>query len=368
MRIALVTEYYYPHLGGVTEQVESLARYFIALGHSPLVITPRMSGGGSDPDFVRRVGQSVTILSNGAFARVSVGWRLRAQIERILREERVEVVHVQGGLAPTLGLVAPEAARRLGIPVVATFHSWFRRSVAYSVFRRPLQRRLDRMDATIAVSEPAALALARYFHADWEIIPNGIDLDCFHPDGRSPNEALTGVPRILFLGRLDPRNGLDTVFAAMPRILASFPTAELVVAGDGPLRPYYQMRARRFGNNVRFVGRVYKERPSQYAQADLYVCPTERASFGITLLEAMACGTPMIVSDVTGFRELISGGGEAVLAPPGEPVAWADTAVRLLRDPKRRAAMASAGRAKAATYSWTGVAGRVLEVYQRVTR
>jgi phosphatidylinositol alpha-mannosyltransferase len=317
---------------------------------------------------VYRLGRSLVLLSNGSFARVTAGLGLKGAIGRILREERINVLHVHGPLAPTLGLVAPDAAGELGIPVVGTFHSWFRRSIPYKIFRAPLQERLARYAAAIAVSVPAAEAHARYFEAPWEIIPNGVDVDHFHPNGRRAPDAVQAAPRLLFLGRLDPRNGLDQVLSAMPRILDEFPRAELIVAGDGPLRRVYESQAQRFGGSVRFLGRVYEDRSALYGSSDLYLCPTNKASFGITLLEAMACGTPLVVSDITGFRELIAGGAEAVLVPKDNPQAWARATIALIEDPARRAAMGAAGLAKAAQFAWPRIAERVLDVYQRVMR
>src|SRR5262249_14318162 len=161
----------------------------------------------------------------------TVGSQLSSRIEKLFREERFDVVHVHGPVAPTLGLVAPAIADRLGIPVVGTFHSWFRRSVGYTVFRDFFQRRLDRIAAKIAVSDPVVTAFRRYFQGEWEVIPNGVDVTDFHPNGRRPMESGAAGPRLLFLGRLDPRNGLGTVLDAMPRILTRYPRAQLIVAG-----------------------------------------------------------------------------------------------------------------------------------------
>ncbi len=367
LRVALVTEYYYPHFGGVTEHVQNLAVHLRASGHAAVVITSRVPGHTCDLPGVYRIGRSVVLLSNGSFARITVGFRLKEAIRDILREERIDIVHLHGPLTPTLGLVAPDAAHELGIPVVATFHSWFRRSLAYSIFRAPLQKRLSRFAARIAVSVPAVEAHARYFHSTWEIIPNGVDVGFFHPNGRRAPDAVKAAPRLLFLGRLDPRNGLDQVLTAMPRILAAFPRTELVVAGDGPLRRIYERRARALGGSVRFVGRVYDDRPALYGAADLYLCPTNKASFGITLLEAMACGTPIVGSDICGFRELVAD-GESRLVSPDDPRAWADAVIDLIQDPARRAEMSAWGLEKAAGYSWVDVAARVLAVYRRTAR
>jgi len=365
MRIALVAEDYYPQLGGVPEHVHNLALQLNSWGHSARVFSSNM---GSYPDaaFVRRVGTSRVIYSNGGVSRITTGWGIRRELEALFREGRYDIVHVHGGLAPTFGLAAPIAAGRVGIPVVATFHSWFARSLACRVFRRPLQKILDRHAATIAVSEPVVDANSRYFRADWEIIPNGVDVEFFRPNGRAPTDALTQGPRLLFLGRIEPRNGLGTALAALPRILARHPNAVLTVAGDGPWRGYYERRARSLGASVRFVGQVFEERPEYYASADLYLCPTTIASFGVTLLEAMACGTPMIVSDNLGFRSVIDGGAEAVIVPKDDPVAWADTTLALIADPERRRAMGAAGLAKAARFAWPRIARRELAVYERV--
>src|SRR5438477_12596511 len=101
-------------------------------------------GDHPDAEFVRRVGTSRVIYSNGGVSRVTTGWRLRRRLEEVFRNGRYDIVHVHGGLAPTLGLAAPFAAWRAGIPGVATFHSWFRRSLGGRGVRRPLPRLLHR--------------------------------------------------------------------------------------------------------------------------------------------------------------------------------------------------------------------------------
>ena len=366
LRIALVAEDYYPQLGGVPEHVHHLALELNHRGHAATVVTSRMRGANGDAPFVRRVGTSVVIYANGGVSRITVGWRLIHRLTELFRAERFDVVHIHGGLVPTFGLAAPVAAWRAGIPVVATFHSWFPRSAGYRVLKRPLQRMLDRHAALIAVSEPVVEAMSRYFRARWEIIPNGVDVGYFQPDGRRPDDALIRGPRLLFLARLEPRNGLSTVLDAMPWILARFPKAELIVAGDGPWRGYYERRARPLGSRVRFLGRVFADRPLHYGTADLYLCPTTRASFGVTLLEAMACGTPLLVSDNVGFRAVVGGGSEAVIVRNDDPRTWADATIALIDDPVRREAMSQAGLAKAMQFAWPRIADRTVAVYERV--
>src|SRR5207245_2047932 len=90
----------------------------------------------------------------------------------------------------------------------------------------------------------------------------------------------------------------------------------------------------------RFVGKVFEDRPDYYGSADLYLCPTHIASFGVTLLEAMACGTPMVVADNHGYRSVVDGGAEALIVSKDDPKIWAESAIALLGDPARRAAAA----------------------------
>lgn len=370
VRIALIAEDFYPQLGGIPEHVHHFTKELIRRGHDVTVIGSHMTGElPEDVELtypVVRVGTSVVIYANGGVSRITVGRGLGRRLEAVFREGQFDVVHVHGAMVPTFGLVAPEAANRAGVPIVGTCHSWFPRSIGFRLFRRPLQRILDRYAAMIAVSRPVVEAMTRYFRASWEVIPNGVDVEYFNARGKSYDVARHGGPRLLYLHRLEPRNHLGTLLEAMPGILARHPTAKLLVAGDGPWRKYYHRAAARLGSSVEFLGRI-ENRPDHYREADLFLCPSTRAAFGITLLESMACGTPMIVADNPGFRALIDGGSEAQHLPHDDPAAWAAGVSDLLDDPERLRAMGAAGVAKAETFSWPRVTDRVYAVYERVT-
>ena len=369
LHVALVAEDYYPQLGGVPEHVHHLARELEVLGHRVTVVTSNMRGqgeGNAEHPNVRRVGTSLVIYANGGVARITVGWRLTARLEALFRAERFDIVHVHGGLSPVLGVVAPRAAWRVGIPVVATFHTWFPRSVGYRLLRAPFQSLLDRHAAAIAVSRAARDAMARYFTAPWEIIPNGVDTTFFRPGlGRGSSRIERKKPRLLWLGRIEPRNDLSTILSAMPRILERHPGARLTVVGDGPWRGRMERMAQPLGPSVRFAGFANGGRPGYYRGSDVYVCPTTRASFGVTLLEAMSCGTPLVVSDIPPFRDLASDCG-AVFVPVRDAGAWARAINGLIDDAEKREHMRLAGPAHAEQFAWPAIARRVLEVYERV--
>jgi phosphatidylinositol alpha-mannosyltransferase len=361
LRIALVTEYYYPHLGGICEHVHFFAREARRRGHHVDIITSNLPGATST-DGVIRIGRSQPVYANDSQARITVGLALRRQLRRVLHEGAYDIVHVHSPLTPVLPLLAIEEA---DCPVVGTFHTYFHKSYGYQLARKYFQRRLDMLATAIAVSPATTRALERYFDADWTIIPNGIDVDLFHPHVARPPGMRSDVPVILFLGRFDPRNGLALLIEAFKRVRGRHREAQLVVVGDGPLRSlYYRMAA---GDpDIMFAGAVLDGRPGYYAHSAMYACPTTKASFGITLLESMACETALICSDIPGFRDVVKHGREALMVPSGDLNALSDAMVHLLDDETLRARLGKAGRLQSAQYGWPRVTARVLEVYDRI--
>jgi phosphatidylinositol alpha-mannosyltransferase len=364
LRIALVTEYYYPHLGGVCEHVHFFAREARRRGHHVDVITSHIPGAEEQPHVIR-IGRSQPVYCNGSQARITIGWQIRKEMRRVLREGRYDIVHVHSPLTPVLPLLAIEEAQ---CPVIGTFHTYFDRSVGYTLANRFFQKRLEMLSSAIAVSHSTTVALNRYFDADWQIIPNGIDTDVFHPSAPPPPGLSKDVPTILFLGRFDPRNGLTTLIDSFRRVKGRGNRgrqARLVVVGDGPLREHYYKQAQG-DKDIIFVGSVLEGRPSYYAHSSVYACPTTKASFGITLLEAMACETPVVCSDILGFRDVVVDGREALMHPCGNRDALADQLVRVLDDEGLAIQLGTTGRQNSLEYSWTRVTSRVLDVYQNV--
>jgi phosphatidylinositol alpha-mannosyltransferase len=175
---------------------------------------------------------------------------------------------------------------------------------------------------------------------------------------------------LLFVGRLDPRKGLQFLLAAMPDVVQlTGGRARLLVVGDGLLRARYQAAVPGAARgHVRFLGQVPSaELPRWYATADVFVSPaSSHESFGIVLLEAMAAGCPVVASDLPGYRTVIQPGENAVAFPVGDVSTLARTLAALAEDPARRRVLAERGRARALEYAWPRVADRLEEVYRRV--
>jgi phosphatidylinositol alpha-mannosyltransferase len=366
MRIGIVTEYYYPSVGGVQEHVHHFAREARRLGHVVKILTSEMPdlrpGAPEETRDVVRLGKSVPVYQNGSFGRVTGGSGVGAALREVLAREKFDVVHVHAPLTPVLPLLAIHHATG---PVVGTFHTHFRPGLLFRLARRTLQRYLDRLDAAVAVSKACLNAFTGRLQADFRIIPNGVDVERF-ARGRRIRRFDDGKLNVLWVGRPEPRNGLDRMIAAFHQVWKQV-DARLLILGDGPLLPRYRaMIPPDMAADVVFAGRVLDARPDWYATADVYCAPTRIASFGVTLLEAMAAGRPVLASDIEGFREVVQHGREGELLPVNDTGAWARALLRLGREPIRSGAYGERGRTTVQRYAWPAVAREVLGLYRSI--
>ena len=373
MKIALVSEYYYPLLGGITEHVHNLALTLSKRGHDVTVVThnlkPRRHHHYPDEELTFRVvrfGKGIPIYSNGSFARVTLGRNLGSRMKRFFESEQFDVIHAHSPLTPMLPLVA---LRNSSAPVtVGTFHTYFDRSRSYGLLKKKAASHMDMLDGKIVVSDACVEALSRYFdndHDDYEVIPNGVDPDYFDADLPTMPEFDDGKLNILFVGRFDPRNGLKTMIEAFQIVREKFDNCRLIVVGDGPLKAYYRsLVGKELMADVHFAGLINGGRPSFYASADIFCTPCVKASFGVVLLEAMSSGTPIVASDINGYRLVMEDNREGILVPESQPEAFAEALLRLLKDPDLRLRMGQAGRDKiTSTFSWDLVAGQIEKLY-----
>jgi phosphatidyl-myo-inositol alpha-mannosyltransferase len=370
VRIGIVTQSYYPRFGGVTEHVHNSAVELRRRGHEVTIVTSRFRGaaGCDRAAGIERVGHNVMVPFNRAFVDLTVGVGLRRDLRRLLRAYDFDVLHVHCPHAPTLPLIAIQEARGV---VVGTFHSTTGRSLLQDTFRGYLGRVVGRLDERIAVSRTAEASSRLYFPGDYHVIPNGVDVDRFHPD-RLPFERWRDPSRVnlLFVGRLDPRKGLQYLLAAMPRVVEhTRGRARLLIVGDSYLRGRFAAQvAPAWRAHVHFLGHVpAADLPRWYATADIFVSPAlGHESFGIVLIEAMAAGRPVVAADIPGYRSVIVPGENAEAFPPGDTASLTRALVALIDDPARRAQLAQRGRARALEFAWPRVTDQIENVYRGV--
>lgn len=371
MKIGIVTQSYYPVLGGVTEHVWHLGRELERRGHSVTVIT----GGAKNPDDrglrVLRHGFQVPLPGNGANVHVTWGWKLGRMLQRIEEQEHFDIVHIQSPVDVGLPIIASKTMRT---PKVGTHHS-FRDSYAFTdtvfrIFRRTYDDAVTKIARHIAVSSSAQAMCRRYYpDVDIEIIPNGIDTERFSPQVQPILNTTDGTFTILFVGRMDPRKGAKYLFAALPYLESVLAEYRILVVGTGWMKKYYDtyipFKLRR---RVTFVGFASPEDlPRYYRSADVYCSPaTGGESFGIVLLEAMASGVPIVASRIDGYREVMSDGEEGLFAEPKNPRSLAEKIVEFGRDEAKRRSMGERGRRTSLRYDWKLVTDRIINIYESV--
>ncbi len=370
LKIGIVSPYGYPHPGGVNDHVRNQYEQLRDLGHDVWIITSKYGRQRESEGHIIRLGTGWAFPANGSVGRVTLGLRFKHQAREVLARHKFDVLHFHEPLVPFLSPTLLEASEleASGTVNIATFHAFGGFSPSYWVGRRFAGRLASMLDGRIAVSGAARHFISRYFPGDYEIIPNGVDLELYA--SATPFEALRdGTLNILFVGRFEERKGLIYLLRAYHRLRKRKVDARLLVVGAGPkAREYHRFVGLRGIRDVEFLGRVSDEDKARYfASADIFCSPaTGQESFGIVLLEAMAAGLPIIASDIHGYKNVVQRNVTGLLVEPRNHRALAAALYALARDPELRHELGEAGHAKAPEYSWPRVTEQLVDYYHAV--
>ena len=363
MRIGIVCPYDWSVPGGVQAHILDIAQEFQARGHEVNVLAPVSDESGLQ-SWVTSGGEPIAVNYNGSVARLSFGLRATRRVRKWIRSGDFDVVHVHEPLSPSLSALTCWAATG---PIVATFHSSMERSRILSAGYSLAQTVLEKVSARIAVSELARQTVVSHVGGDAVLVPNGIHVSNFAEV--EPLDGRRFPRRIAFLGRFEePRKGFELLLLAFERIADEFPDAEVVVAGPGDAQavmadhPALQER-------IRFLGRVSDEgKAAMLRSSAVYVAPnTGGESFGIVLIEALACRTPVVASDLPAFVRVLDGGAVGRVFPNGDVDALAESLRVVLRDPEAAAELSERAFDYVQRFDWSRVATSVLDVYATVT-
>lgn len=319
MRIGLVCPYSLSLPGGVQGQVLGLGKALRRLGIDARILAPC---DGPPPDTaVTPLGNSIPTASNGSMAAIAPDPSAALRTIRALRDEQFDVVHIHEPLAPGPSLTA--LLFNDG-PIVGTFHrsgdsGW------YDALKPLIRWRAKQLTIRAAVSEEARDTAQRALGGTYELVWNGIDIDLYQHAKPWPVEG----PVVMFVGRHEPRKGLAVLIEAM-RLVES--DVRVWIAGEGPETG--RLRQATAGDSrFEWLGLISEqEKIRRLRAADVLCAPSLHGeSFGVILLEGMAAGTPVVASDLKGYRRVARPGIDALAAPPGDAKALA-AALRIALD------------------------------------
>jgi D-inositol-3-phosphate glycosyltransferase len=313
-------------------------------------------------------------------------------VQTVMENEniRYDVYHAHYWLSGWVARALQECQRA---PVVQMFHTLgaMKNQVARGETDRETDRRIvvereimqfaDRIIASTPRDQQQMIDLYDAPADKIAVISPGVDLNLFHPIDPRTAKSLLGEPKdvrsVLFVGRIDPVKGIDVWFKAMAYVVEENPALRgklcvCLIGGDideeVPDEELVRLQALKdelgISDLVTFLGRRSQEAlPYYYASADVVVMPSLYESFGMVALEAMACGTPVVASDVGGLSFIVHNGETGYLVPDRDPRALADCLSKLLRDPDLRARLGRRGIAVAREYAWPRIADQIESLY-----
>jgi rhamnosyl/mannosyltransferase len=373
MRIAVVTSYFYPKIGGLENYAYNLAKHLCATGRYEVsVITSNYDGKG----YKREVIDGMTVHRLPIWFRfsntpVNPLWYWR--VKKIFAAERPDLIHLHSPV-PFLPDIAALAADRT--PVVLTYHAGsmlkgeWPVDIAIGAYENIFFPFLiSRANAIVAISQEFARKKFPHFADKTYFIPTGVDLARFK---RTPLPSRTRT--VTFVGRIEQSSswkGIEQLLLAMVLVVRQYPGTVLELVGGGDAIPHYRIRAQELGivHSVIFAGPQRGEKlVDAYRRSSVVVLPStsNAEAFSVALVEAMASGRPIIGTNIGGTPQVIEEGKNGLLVPPSDPAALADAIERVLGDDGLAMRLADFGAAKAQAFSWDAQAKKYAELFDRL--
>ncbi len=373
MKIAQLSPYFYPHLGGVESHVLELSKHLIDLGHEVFVVTTQLEG--TDPEGivegvpVKRVEPLTIFLSTP----------IVPGVRDVLSKEEYDILHSHSP-PPLMSFFGVRSAKKKDVPFILTYHCDLEIPHTYGPFIVNLYQRtfgtytVSRADKIVTTTPSYGATSKAVWHREADIIPNAVDEERFHPsnDGSKVREklGLEDETLITYVGRIVYHKGLEYFVRAAKYLEEE--NVQFLLIGTGDFRTELENIIEREGieDKVMFAGRVSNEElPNYYAATDIFVLPSvsRLEAFGIVALEAMASCVPVIVSDIPGVRDVIDEGKHGLLTEPMNSEDLAGKIRTLIENPDMADRMGKNGRKRVEEkFTWSKVAKEIEEVYESI--
>jgi glycogen(starch) synthase len=391
MRVLILSWEYPPVMvGGLGRHVHALGTSLAAAGHQVTVVSRHAEGAAFDEvlDGVRvvRVPEDPPLFQFNA--ETLLAWTMafnhamtRAAL-RVAEEVRPEVVHAHDWL---VAHAAATVKHHLDIPLVATVHAT-EAGRHQGWLPGDMNRSIHSIEWWLTYEARRVITCSQYMR--WEVtrlfdlppekgeaIPNGVELSEWKADPEAVAAVRAeygGGPLVVFAGRLVYEKGVHDLLAAVPRLRRRHAGLRVVIAGDGPHLDELKSQAKRLrlGRSVAWTGFLGPAQlPVLAAAADCAVVPSIYEPFGMVALEAAAAGTPLVVADTGGLREIVAHGITGLRFSPGDPAGLANAVTAVLSDEVLARRLTRDARAVLARdYGWPTIADRTVEAYQRAVR
>lgn len=364
--------------GGVGEVVYNLSLKLAQLGHEVYIFTT----SADRKDHIEEYG-NITLFRYGRRFKIADTDISLSLLNGPLKCD-LDIVHLHLG-SPPATLAALRYIKKKRKTFVVTHHldpewnygSIIRRILVFIYAKYYVKKALSKSDIIIALSEHF-LNMSKFL-SDYitkiEIIPNGINLEDFDsPYTKIEAREKLGLSLddkiILFVGALTERKGPQVLLKAMPIILRNVPDSRLILVGSSTdyLKSLEKLaKDLSIESNVEFTGFVDDAtKVMYYKSADVFVLPSFSESFGIVLLEASACGLPLVVSDLEAFRAIIEEGYNGLFTKTGDGKGFASKIIPLLKNEEERIRMGANAKEKVKDYSWERIAEETKKIYEEV--
>jgi glycosyltransferase involved in cell wall biosynthesis len=380
MNILMISDVYFPRVNGVSTSIATFRGSLAALGHCCVLIAPDYLTAADDDAGIVRVPSRYLFLDPED--RILKAGKILSQVNQ-LRHRRFDILHIQTPfIAHQVGV---KLARRLEIPSVETYHTYFEEYLYHYIpflpkpflkfMARALTRRqCNHMDAVVVPSRAMHEVLDDYgVHSPVSVLPTGIEPGDLPPGSRERFCSTHGIdasrPILVHIGRVAHEKNIAFLLDVLHSIRRVVPDVLLVIAGEGPALVHLRRKAQdlELERNVRFLGYLKRGQTLSdcYCAGDVFIFASATETQGLVLLEAMTLGVPVVSTAVMGTRDILAAGKGALVA--GETVTdFADKVVRLLDDPRLRERLGREAQEYAAGWSAEVMASRMVEFYRKV--
>jgi len=381
MKIAMLVAYFYPHTGGTEKYVRDLSLELSKKGHEVTIISNNVpkKAKAKPVDAIDRV--KVIRLPAIDFPYLPIGKPLDLKLI-----EGMDVVHTHG---PAFSFTR-SIPKNIKVPHILTYHcdtilfdkmgsvnipkfivdayEWI-----MDIFIRRIIPKADMIISTTEAYASTSPVLKDFAH---KIVPIGIHSDAIDamlkklnltPDKKKRNQ-------IIFLGRLAQNKGIEFLVKAMPKVLEKLPNTQLLICGEGEEKDHMMALIKQFGieKSITFQGTLnFEQLVNNYYTATVFAMPSisRLEAFGIVQLEAMACSTAVVCTDIPGPNAVMDAGKSGLLCKPRDENSLADALIKVLSDPDKAFEMGRAGRRLVETkYNWDTIANQILSIYEEARR